>query len=441
MENLENQNLEPLQESTPIPETPQEPVSEQVPVEECCDNSPEVVSQSSACEETPLLDAPAQEDSPRAKSSGKALKVAKYILCALLVLALVTAGCGVTAYGLSRYYNEQNSLLLNYFNTQIEYLQDQIDDTSYTGNGNSISGTPNTSTDGLTPAQVYAKCVDSVVSIVSTTSAGSSSGSGFIISPDGYIMTNFHVVDGAEWVTVTLHDGTTLTAQVKGYDDRNDIALLKVDATDLPAAKLGSSNDLIVGDQVVAIGNPLGTLSSTLTVGYIGGKERFISTDGSMMNMLQTDAAINSGNSGGPLFNMKGEVVGITTAKISGLSSNGSTMEGLGFAIPMDDIADKIQQLITNGYVSSPYMGVTVTNLVSGFGAYVQGVDAGSAAAIAGIRAGDVIMAMDAYKVTSVETLDKAMRNFTVGQEISVTVLRNQQIVNLKLTLAERPHN
>ena len=254
-------------------------------------------------------------------------------------------------------------------------------------------------------------------------------------------MTNYHVVDGAEWVTVTLHDGTTLTAQVKGYDDRNDIALLKVDATDLPAAKLGSSNDLIVGDQVVAIGNPLGTLSSTLTVGYIGGKERFISTDGSMMNLLQTDAAINSGNSGGPLFNMKGEVVGITTAKISGLTSNGSTIEGLGFAIPMDDISDKIQQLITNGYVSAPYMGVTVTNLVSGFGAYVQGVDTGSAAARAGIRAGDVIMAMDTYKVTSVETLDKAMRNFTVGQKITVTILRNQQIVEVQLTLAERPHN
>ncbi len=436
MENLENQNLEPMQESESIPEAPQEPVTEQIPTAEYCENF-----SVSACEEIPETDEPMEENPPKKKSSGKALKVAKYILCSLLVLALVTAGCGITAYGLSRYYNQQNTNLFHYYNAQIQYLQDQIDDTSYTGNGNSISGTPNVSADGLTPAQVYAKCVNSVVSIVSTTSAGSSSGSGFIISTDGYVMTNYHVVDGAEWVTVTLHDGTTLTAQVKGYDDRNDIALLKVDATDLPAAKLGSSNDLIVGDQVVAIGNPLGTLSSTLTVGYIGGKERFISTDGSMMNMLQTDAAINSGNSGGPLFNMKGEVVGITTAKISGLTSNGSTIEGLGFAIPMDDISDKIQQLITNGYVSAPYMGVTVTNLVSGFGAYVQGVDTGSAAARAGIRAGDVIMAMDHYKVTSVETLDKAMRNFTVGQKITVTILRNQQIVEVQLTLAERPHN
>ena len=378
---------------------------------------------------------------PPAKKTGK---VWKSILSCVLVVALIAAGCGITAFSVNSYWEGkygQAEDLLEKLQDRIEDLQQQVNDNSYTGNGNSISGSTNTSHSGMTPGQVYAKCADSVVAISSTVGTqGTSFGSGFIISEDGYILSNHHVIEGTTSITVTTHSGETYSAKVMGSDDANDLALLKVEATGLKYAALGSSNDLIVGDQVVAIGHPLGSESATLTVGYISAKDQSVATDGSILNMLQTDAAINSGNSGGPLFNMKGEVIGITTAKYSGTSSSGASIESIGFAIPMDDVLDKIQQLIKNGYISTPYMGISVDNRM-GIGAYVVSVEAGSSAQNAGIRAGDIIIALGEHNIESVADVSQAMRSFKVGDTTTVSVFRERQILELNITFAEKPHS
>ena len=383
-------------------------------------------------QEPVFQDEPLFEPRPRKKNS-------KAGLAWLLVIVLILSCCSVTAIGVYRYNKTETESVLAQLQEQIRDLKEEIKENSFTGNGNSISGTPNVSTDGLTPGQVYAKCADSVVAIVAASNTTRSSGSGFIITVDGYVLTNYHVVEGSTLVTVTLHDGTTFTASAVGYDSNHDIALLKIDATDLPAAYIGKSSDLIVGDQVVAIGNPLGDLTSTLTVGYISAKERDVTTDGSIINMLQTDAAINSGNSGGPLFNMKGQVVGITTAKYSGTTTSGASIEGIGFAIPIDDISDKIRQIKENGYVSTPYMGVSVSNYVSGYGAYVESVEKDGAAFAAGIQAGDLIMGIDDHEITSVETLTRALSKYKVGDTATVTVLRKRKMVEMTITFKEKP--
>ena len=223
----------------------------------------------------------------------------------MLAVVLVIGSSAITAGLVSSYWEGQNALnnqTIEHLKKQIKDLEEKVEDNSYTGNGNSVSGSPNTTPDGsLTPAQVYAQCRKSVVAIsnqVTTNIFGqisqtASSGSGFIVSADGYIVTNYHVVEGEDAkLTVITYDGTEYPAQFIGGDSHNDLAVLKVDAENLPAAKLGSSDALIVGDQVAAIGNPLGELTNTLTVGYISAKDRSVSTDGTSINMIQTDAAI-----------------------------------------------------------------------------------------------------------------------------------------------------
>ena len=302
----------------------------------------------------------------------------------------------------------------------------------------------------MTPGEVYAKNVAAVVAVNTRreTQQGYSegAGSGFIISADGYVVTNYHVVDDATTVSVLTHGGETLIAQVVGFDDTADVALLKVGGENHPFVTLGSSDKLIVGDQVVAIGNPLGELTSTLTVGFISAKDRIVDTDGTVINMLQTDAAINSGKSGGPLFNMNGEVVGITTAKYSGNSGSGATIEGLGFAIPMDDVEMIVSDLKEYGYVTGAYMGVYVRDVDSSAqsyglpaGAYVEDVTKGFAAEKAGIRAGDIIVNLGGYDVDSVTTLTRVLRRLDAGQTTSVTVYRSGQKVYLTITLDEKP--
>ena len=215
----------------------------------------------------------------------------------------------------------------------------------------------------------------------------------------------------------------------------------------LVAVTLGSSNDLIVGDQVVAIGNPLGELTSTLTVGYISAKERDVTTDGFAINMLQTDAAINSGNSGGPLFNMRGEVIGITTAKYSGTSSSGATIEGVGFAIPIDDVSSLLSDLATHGYITGAYLGVSVSDMDPAaanyygmpVGAYVNGVEQGYAAQRAGIQPKDIITSIGGIRVETVNDLTRALRGFHAGDLTVITVYRGGRELNLKITLDEKP--
>jgi serine protease Do len=237
---------------------------------------------------------------------------------------------------------------------------------------------------------------------------------------------------------VITYDGTEYRAMVKGYDANNDLAVLKVEAQDLPAVTLGSSSDLIIGDMVVAIGNPLGELTSTQTVGYISGKDRDVTTDGTIINMLQTDAAINPGNSGGPLFNMKGEVIGITTAKYSGTTSSGASIEGIGFAVPTDDVIGMIKELMEKGFISAPYMGITIDQRADGIGVYVISVDKGTPAEAAGLRAGDIIVGLGEYEVDSLSVMDKMLRNFNAGDTTSVFVYRNRQVLELTITFGEK---
>jgi len=259
-------------------------------------------------------------------------------------------------------------------------------------------------------------------------------------------VSNFHVVEGAETLTVILFDGTEHEAELIGYDETNDVSLMKIDVQDMPHVTLGNSSDLVVGDQVSAIGNPLGELTSSLTVGYVSAKDRQIATESGELNMIQTDAAINSGNSGGPLFNTKGEVIGINTAKYSGTSTSGATIEGIGFAIPIDDVKDILSDLKEYGYVTSAYLGVEVRDVDSSGvsyglpeGAFVQSVVAGGAADKAGITAQDIIVNMGGYDVESVSDLLKILRKVAVGEETTVTVYRAGQRVNLKITPEAKP--
>ncbi len=378
----------------------------------------------------------------------------KRVLVALLVAALIAASCGIAVLSVNGYWQAQNKKMqrtLNALSAKIEDLQEQIKDNSYTGNGNSVSGTPNGSADGMSPGQVYAKTYKSVVSIsaqvVEGNTQGISGGSGFILSADGFVVTNFHVIEGSSRVTVTTYNGKQYEALVAGYDAANDIAVLKIEATDLQAVTLGSSDDLIIGDQVVAIGHPLGIETATLTVGYISAKDQSITTEGSVINMLQTDAAINSGNSGGPLFNMKGEVIGITTAKYSGTSNSGASIESIGFAIPMDDVAKKITDLMNFGYITGAYLGVSVQDMdpemldAFGFpkGAYVREVVAGVCAARAGVRAKDMIIALGEYQVDGVNSLTRVLQKFKAGDKTTITVWRAGAEITLNITLDEKP--
>lgn len=400
----------------------------------------------SSCVMEQTVSKDAQEAAP-AKKKGKAGKVLKTVLCSVLILALVAGSCIATAWIINDRWEARMDLMSANFYNRIHALQEQIAD-SAADTGNSVSGTPNVTVDGsLTPGQVYAANVKSVVMIYNRSGAATSTGSGFVLTADGYVVTNYHVVEGASQLTVTMHNGKEYTAKMVGGDSANDVALLKVEATDLQAVKIGSSTALIVGDQVVAIGNPLGELTSTLTVGYISAKERNVSTDGMAINMIQTDAAINSGNSGGPLFNMKGEVIGITTAKYSGTSSSGASIEGIGFAIPIDDVYDMLSDLKEFGYVTGAYLGVSVSDTDSeaasyfGFpvGAYVREAVEGYCAHKAGIQAKDIIVNLGGYDVGGVSDLTRILRKFEAGQTTTITVYRSGREVTLSITLDAKP--
>ena len=404
--------------------------------------------------EQPRYEAPQKPKKPKKQKKG----FFKKLLAAVLALAVVGGSCGVTAWLVSDYWADQTEQMKKSFDHQILALQSQIDAISSANTGNSVSGSPVASDGSLTPSQVYAQNVDSVVliscEVVSSaygqSVVGYSRGSGFILTENGYILTNAHVVDGATSVVVITYGGESYAAEVCGADSTNDVAVLKVNAENLPAVTVGSSANLIVGDQVVAIGNPLGELTATMTVGYVSAKDRNVTTDGTTINMIQTDAAINSGNSGGPLFNMKGEVVGITSAKYSGSSASGATIEGIGFAIPMDDVMKLTGDLMEFGYVKGAYMGVMIADMdeqtaalakVYGLpvGPIIQSREDGSAAAKAGIEAGDIVLKLGNTDIATVSDLTRALRNYQPGDSTTVVVYRSGQTLNLTITFDEKP--
>ena len=376
------------------------------------------------------------------------------ILAAALSAALVIGSCAVTAGLINRKWESR----MRNLSVQLDDLRAQIGKLEASQTGISVSGSPMASQGALTPSQVYAMNVESVVAISnqSTTnvwgqiSETASSGTGFILTADGYILSNYHVVEGANRLTVMTYTGKEYEARLVGFDKINDVSILKVEAVDLKPVTIGSSDDLIVGDQVVAIGNPLGELTSSLTVGYISAKDRTINTDGSLINMMQTDAAINPGNSGGPLFNMKGEVVGITTAKYSGSTGSGASIEGIGFAIPIADVMAMTEDLIVHGYLTrQAYLGVSVTDLDSTtaavyslpMGSYVQSVVAGSCAEKAGIMPKDIIIKVGKFEVDGNSTLQNVLRKFNAGDTTTVTVYRAGAELELPITFDERPQD
>ena len=361
-------------------------------------------------------------------------------LSVLLVLLLVFGSCVTTATIQNRRWQERYDLLTAATNNKLEALQRQLDSINITGSGTAVNREPG---EELTPAEIYSMNVSAVVSIRTNTS----SGTGFIISADGYVVSNYHVVEGGTAIQVITVGDQTYDAALIGYDKTNDVSLMKVEAEGLPFVTIGSSDDLRVGDQVVAIGNALGELTATLTVGYVSGKDRIVNTDGTAINMLQTDASINSGNSGGPLFNAYGEVVGITTAKYTGSSNSGATIEGIGFAIPINDVFGMLEDIRDYGYVTGPYMGVSVRDVDQeviqnyGFpaGAYVVEVVEGLSAYRAGIQVKDIIVNVGGYDVTSVNSLSRVLRKFEAGDTTTVTVFRSGAEVHLEITFDEKP--
>ena len=305
----------------------------------------------------------------------------------------------------------------------------------------------------MSAAEVYASNVNSTVGITTsittnfwgyqTTSAAS--GSGFIISDDGYILTNHHVIEDSSAITVALYDGTTYDAKVIGYDASNDIAVLKVEAEGLEPVVLGDSANMNVGDSVVAIGNPLGELTFSLTSGAVSAMDREVTLSGNItMDLIQTDCAINSGNSGGALFNMYGEVIGITNAKYSS-SSGEASIDNIGFAIPINDIMPIVESIIEKGYIAKPYIGVTITDVSAEAQAYgipvgaaVQSVTEGAPAQKAGLQTNDVITAVNGQAITNSNDLVEFVGICEPGDELTLTVYRMGQTLELKLTVEEQ---
>jgi serine protease Do len=307
----------------------------------------------------------------------------------------------------------------------------------------------------LTTEQIAEKAADSVVEILTEiggnsnylfnggSESGGSAGSGVIISSDGKIITNNHVIDGASKITVTLRNGESYDAELVATDSESDIALLKIEAEGLNAAELGDSDSLKVGEPAVAIGNPLGELGGTVTDGIISALDREITLDGKTMTLLQTNAAINPGNSGGGLFNEQGQLIGLVVAK-----SSGSGIEGLGFAIPVNVVKSVVSELESNGYVTGRVeLGVSLVDIttlqeammyrVPQLGVYIAQVSDGTGAAKAGLKAGDCILSVDGTEVSTAAEVKKLLQEHKVGDTVSLGILRNEETIMANVTLTE----
>jgi len=268
-------------------------------------------------------------------------------------------------------------------------------------------------------------------------------GSGVIFKSDGYIMTNNHVIENASKITVTLKDGTSYDAELVGTDSLTDVAVVKINASGLTAAVFGNSKDLVVGDLAVAIGNPLGELGGTATAGIISALDRELTIDGKNMSLLQTDASINPGNSGGGLFNQYGQLVGLVVAK-----SSGSGVEGLGFAIPINTASQVASEIMEYGYVTGrAAMGLTLLDLsdamdaarygVSRTGVYIVSADTDSSQS-AGFQSGDLLYAIEDQVISSYADVISTLQNYSAGDKVEVTIVRDSKTHVLDLKLGER---
>ena len=300
--------------------------------------------------------------------------------------------------------------------------------------------------DGLSLQEIYESNIPSVVSIFCHTKTGNSTGTGVILSKNGYIVTNAHVLENAQSVTVQLTDNRTFQASLVGSDEISDLAVLFINAEDLVPAVFGDSGSLRVGDTVTAIGDPLGAeFRGSFTDGIISAINRDVAVDGRTMNLIQTNAALNSGNSGGPLINCYGQVIGINTMKI-GVFTNNSGVEGLGFAIPSATVKTIVEQIIDQGYVSGrPTLGISGDALSSFYqyyyrlpaGLYITHVEKDSYASQYGIEPGDIIMAVEDTRITDMESLNTVLYNHQVGDVVTVIIYRGGQQYSVELTLTE----
>ena len=395
--------------------------------------------------EQPQYSAPAQPEKPRRKKKSGGKKLARSAVALVLAAAMGFAGGFVGAK-----YGGGSKVVIQ----QVE--RPASSDSSTDSTGSSISATGST---GLSTAQVAEMVSPSVVVITTEqvvysqwswygqSQVESGAGSGVIISSDGYILTCDHVVSGACNITVTIGDDD-YTATVVGEDSTSDVAVLKIDANGLTPAVVGDSDTLTVGDNVLAVGNPLGELGGTVTSGIVSALNRSVSIQSSgsvnTMSLIQMDASVSPGNSGGGLFNMNGELVGVVNAK-----SSDSDAEGLGFAIPINDAMKVAQDLLENGYVTGrPYMGITylaVTDAqtaqqlgVNAYGIYVADVVKGGPADKAGLKAGDRIVSIDGTEVAQKTDLGTIIQQHSAGDTLSITVARGGQMQTVSLTLGEK---
>ena len=298
---------------------------------------------------------------------------------------------------------------------------------------------------GLTYQEIYDRNIAAIVSIRAYQTGGGATGTGVIMTADGYIITNYHVIQGSYEVEVLLSDDSVHQALLVGGDQTNDLAVLKIDAADLTPAEFGDSDLLQVGDLALAIGNPLGEeLRGTMTDGIISAISRDVNVDGNTMTLIQTTAALNSGNSGGALLNDRGQVVGITNMKMTSYSGS---VEGLGFAIPTNTVKTIVDDLIAYGHVPGyPTLGILGSTMdqeraaASGLvvGVYVQSVTAGSDAEKQGMRAGDVITECNGQSVTSVDDINAIKAGFQAGDALNFRVYRNGEYLDLEVKLVER---
>ena len=380
------------------------------------------------------------EEPPRKKQSFFKSTAAK-VIAIVLACAIIGTGCGFGGAALYRSSTRQTVTLQQSDRAPVTVSVKQVDGQTK-----------------MEPAEVYASTVNSVVSINTTATAGTnifgqtvetaSAGSGFIISSDGYIVTNYHVVKGATSVKVTLYSGDTYDATVIGGDSDYDVAVIKINASGLPAVTLGNSADVNVGDTVLAIGNPLGELTFSMSQGIVSCCDRAINVDGTPFNMIQVDASINPGNSGGPLVNLYGEVVGIVSAKYSSYSN--TTVEGLGFAIPISDVQAIITDIIENGQVTGKaYLAIkagTMTKQMAAQydiditeGVFVYSTESGGAGEKAGLQLGDVITKLNDTAITSMTDLTMAKKSYKAGDTVTLTVYRSGEYITLDLTFDQQP--
>ena len=376
------------------------------------------------------------------KTRGSAAKVIALALCCSLVGGAAGAG-GMALLG----------TLNNNGNVTVDQTEDESTLLVGKRDGKAISLSYIDTEKELTPAEIYAANVNSTVGIttqITTNYFGyktqaAASGSGFILTADGYIVTNYHVVEGANEIKVTTYDNKTYKAELIGYDESNDIAVLKVDADDLTPVVLGDSDQMNVGDSVIAIGNPLGELTFSLTSGSVSALNRKVTINNTAMNLIQTDCAINSGNSGGALFNSHGEVIGITNAKYSGSGdSSSASIDNIGFAIPINSVRDIITSIIEKGYIEKPYIGITVYDAVSDYqgkelqGAVVHSVEKDSPADKAGLKEDDIITAVNGEKISGTTELVTILAQGEEGDKYTLTVYRDGETIEVKVKLAVR---